>query len=71
MKAWGKPVYFAFNHEPEAGSNRTKGTATDYINAFRALRQVFRDRGATNTKFIWIMTDYSFFVGSQDRRDAA
>ncbi len=37
MKAWGKPVYFAFNHEPEAGVNRSKGTATDYINAFRAL----------------------------------
>lgn len=71
MRAWAKPVYFAFNHEPEAGINRSKGTATDYINAFRAIRQVFRDRGATNTKFIWIMTDYSFFVGSQDRRDAA
>lgn len=71
MKAWAKPVYFAFNHEPEAGINRSKGTATDYINAFRALRQVFRDRGVTNTKFIWIMTDYAFFVGPQDRRDAA
>lgn len=71
MKAWQKPVYWAFNHEPEAGINRSKGTATDYINAFRALREVFRDREATNVKFIWIMTDYSFFVGAQDRRDAA
>ena len=28
------------------------------------------DRGVTNAKFIWIMTDYAFWVGSQARNDA-
>ncbi len=71
MKALGVPAYFAFNHEPEAGTNLSKGTAADFIAAWRKIRGVFRSREVTNTKFIWIMTDYSFFVGSQDRRDAA
>lgn len=70
MKAWGAPIYFAFNHEPEAGTNTSKGNAADYIAAFRKIATVFDERGVTNAKMIWIMTDYSFFVSTSDRRYA-
>ncbi|TWD73440.1 glycosyl hydrolase family 26 [Kribbella amoyensis] len=71
IKAFEAPIYFAFNHEPESGASQALGTATDFIAAWRKIRGIFNDRGVTNAKFIWIMTDYSFFVGSQARNDAA
>jgi hypothetical protein len=64
------PIYVAFNHEPEAVSNLSTGNATEFIAAWRHFVEVFRDEGATNVKFIWIMTDYSFWINSGDRRHA-
>ncbi|MCU1361457.1 MAG: domain containing protein [Ilumatobacteraceae bacterium] len=70
VKAYGVPIYITFNHEPEAGANTTGGTATDFIAAWRKWVDVFRAQGVTNAKFMWIMTDYSFFVATSDRRYA-
>jgi hypothetical protein len=61
-------VVFTFNHEPEAATNIPLGNNVDYIDAWRRVISIFRERGVTNATFAWIMTDYSFEV--QDRRAA-
>ena len=68
VKAFGAPMVFIFNHEPEAKSSRGSGNNVDYIDAWRKVVTVFGDRGVTNAKFVWTMTDYSFWV--QDQRSA-
>jgi hypothetical protein len=70
FKSFGYPAYFTFNHEPEASSNNTYGTAADYIAAWRHIHDIFVTEGATNVRFMWIMTDWAFKVSSTDRRYA-
>lgn len=70
LKATGHPIWFVFNHEPEASSNQLSGTNTDYIAAWQHFVTMFRDSGATNVKFVWTMTDWSFAVPQSDRRYA-
>ena len=71
VKATGRTIWFNFGHEPETGANLSQGVNTDYIDAWRKVVSIFRARGATNAKFAWIMTDWSFEVASSDRRSAA
>jgi hypothetical protein len=70
IKAFGYPVYYTFNHEPEAAASSTMGTQASYIAAWRNIYNVFHAEGATNAKFMWIMTAYAFQVSSTDRRYA-
>lgn len=63
MRDYGAPLYFAYNHEPESKSSSALGAAPDFIAAWRKVHDIFQQRGATNVKFIWIMTDYAFMVG--------
>ena len=71
MRDYAKPLYFTFNHEPESSASFANGEAPDFIAAWRKFHDIFVARGATNVKFMWIMTDYSFFVGSNARNDAS
>lgn len=71
MRDFGAPIYFAFNHEPEEASNQANGTDGDFIAAWRKFVTIFRQEGAANVKFVWIMTDFSFSVAASDRRAAA
>jgi hypothetical protein len=70
IKAYGVPVYFTFNHEPEAKDSLSNGTATSFIAAWRKVITVFRGRGVTNATYLWIMTENSFRLPSSDRRYA-
>lgn len=70
IRDYGYPVYFTFNHEPEAAASLGMGTAADYIAAWRHIHDIFVAEGATNVKFMWIMTDWSFRVSPSDRRYA-
>jgi hypothetical protein len=63
LQAYGVPIYFAFNHEPEASASSNMGTTADFIAAWRKIHDVLVADGVTNVKFIWIMTDYAFLVG--------
>lgn len=67
VKSYGAHMYFTYNHEPEAGASSKLGTNTDFIDAWRKVVTVFRDQGVTNADFVWIMTDYSFWVTDQRR----
>ena len=71
MRDYNAPVYFTFNHEPESSASFAMGESPDFIAAWRNVYRIFQERGATNVKFMWIMTDYSFFVGPQARNDAS
>ncbi|MCX6467510.1 MAG: hypothetical protein NTW05_28595 [Pseudonocardiales bacterium] len=71
VRDFGAPVYITFNHEPETQLNIGLGTATDYLAAWRAWVAVFREQGVTNVRFMWIMTDQSFWLPAADRRAAA
>jgi hypothetical protein len=68
VKTYGDPIYVTLHHEPESGTGA--GTAAEFIAAWRRWVDLFRAEGVTNAKFMWIMTDYSFFVNTSDRRYA-
>jgi hypothetical protein len=70
LQAYGVPMYFAFNHEPESGASSDMGTPAEYIAAWRKIHDVFVADGVTNVKFIWIMTAYSYAVGPSARNYA-
>jgi hypothetical protein len=69
VKAFGAPVYFTFNHEPESVPSNGSGTdPATYIAAWQNFHNVFAAEGVTNAKWIWIMTSYAFIVPSSDPR---
>jgi hypothetical protein len=70
VRDFGAPIYVTLQHEPEAATNQVKGTAAQYIAAWQKWVSIFRAEGATNVKFLWIMTAFSFKVASTDRRYA-
>jgi Bacterial Ig domain/Glycosyl hydrolase family 26 len=70
VKAFGYPVYFIYNHEPEAASSSSFGTAADFIAAWRNFHSVFDAEGVTNAKWMWTMTAFAFIVSPSDRRYA-
>ncbi len=69
VKAFGAPMYFIFNHEPEAAASDRMGTAQDFIAAWQKVITVFRDQGVTNAKYVWTMTDYAFWRTDGGRAD--
>lgn len=71
VRDFDAPIYVTFNHEPEAAASAQSGDPEDFIDAWRRWVEVFREEGADNARFMWIMTDYSYFVSSPDRREAA
>ena len=70
MKNYGHPVYFDYNHEPEAAGSHAFGGAADFVAAWRRLHSIFVAQHATNVRFMWIMTSWAFRVGSSDPRAA-
>jgi hypothetical protein len=51
-------IILALHHEPEIASGY--GSASDYVAAFRHYVSVFRERGASNVAFAWILTPVTF-----------
>lgn len=64
VKAYGAPMYFSFNHEPETTVSKPSGNATQYIAAWRAVVGVFRDRGVTNATHAWVPAVSNFSVAT-------
>lgn len=63
-KAYGNTIYLAFNHEPSAAASRGMGTPAQFVAAWRKIHDIFRAQGATNVKWVWTMTAWSFVDGS-------
>jgi hypothetical protein len=69
IKAFGAPMGFIFNHEPEAAASDSMGTAQEFISAWQKVITVFREQGVTNAKYVWTMTDYAFWRTDGGRAD--
>jgi hypothetical protein len=66
LKAFGKKVFLAFDHEPEARI-KTNGTPTEFVAAWRHVVDVFRREGVTNVTWTWILEDISFWTGASSK----
>jgi hypothetical protein len=64
-------VMLAYNHEPEAAAGGQRGTAAEFIAAWRRVHTIFRQQGVTNVEWTWQMTAYSFRAPATDARAAA
>lgn len=63
IKAIGQPVYFSFNHEPEAASSGPMGSTTEYKAAWQRFITILRAEGATNAEYVFIGTSFGFGKG--------
>ena len=64
----GGTVMVAYNHEPEAAAGGYRGTASEFIAAWRRVVTIFNQQGANNVEWTLQMTAYSFKVSSGDPR---
>jgi hypothetical protein len=71
LKARSATVMLAYNHEPEAHDRLTLGSAQEFIAAWRHVRAIFDQQGATNIEWTWQMTAYSFRVPASSEQAAA
>jgi hypothetical protein len=60
VKTYKARVYLSLNHEPEADSSRTMGTAAQYVAAWRKWVTVLKAQGATNARFVFAATAWGF-----------
>lgn len=71
LKRVGETVYLNFHHEPEDDKDLPGelrgGTPGDFIQAWRHIWDVFQERGATNVRFVWVLTGFSFAKRDADR----
>jgi beta-mannanase len=68
LKATGKRIILTFHHEPE--NDPANGTPADFVAAWRHYVTVFRQQGASNVEFNWIMMTYTFNPQSHKNPDA-
>ena len=71
IKARGTTVMLAYNHEPEAHDRLTLGSASEFIAAWRHVRTIFDQQGATNIEWTWQMTAYAFRISPSSEQYAA
>ena len=60
IKAFAKPVWISFNHEPEASGSTDSGNGPQFAAAFRKFVTVMRASGVTNAKYVTIFTGWGF-----------
>ena len=65
----GRPL-LAYSHEPESAVHSHKGSAGEFIRAFRRVVEVFRQENADNVRFTWQMTAWSFRADPGNRLSA-
>ncbi len=61
--ALGPGTYFTINHEPETADSRSNGTADDFIAMWRRTVDLLRERGGTEIRTVWTMTNGAFSDG--------
>ncbi|MCL3861411.1 PKD domain-containing protein [Actinotalea sp. K2] len=58
VRSLGVPVFLTFHHEPDYATGH--GTPAEFRAAWRHFVEVFRQEGATNVAWTWVMTPGSF-----------
>lgn len=54
VAALGKPIWITFDHEPDNPAKLQRGSGSDYVRAWRRVRDVYRTAGATNAVWVWV-----------------
>lgn len=63
IKAFGQPLYVAYNHEPDAGRAQAMGTPAEFAAAYRKVVGIWRAQGATNLRTVVAFTAYAYTRG--------
>jgi hypothetical protein len=71
IKARGGHIMVDYNHEPEANVGPSRGSAADFIAAWRHVVTIFRNQGVKNVEWTWQMTAYAFRVSPSSPQYAA
>ena len=74
VKSLHAPVYVTFTHEPDVKSKVSRGTAADFVAAWRHVHDLFAANGVTNAVWVWVMVGWypnfpgyaSFYPGNDD-----
>ena len=69
VKAFGAPIVFVFNHEPNNGNTVTgqsAGTSSEFQAAFRYVHDRFLADGVTNVSFGLVLMAWTFRLGQAD-----
>ena len=74
VKSLHAPVYVTFNHEPDVKSKVSRGTAADFVAAWRHVHDLFAANGVTNAIWVWVMVGWypnfpgyaAFYPGNDD-----
>jgi hypothetical protein len=57
IKAFGSPLFFTFDHEPEM---KDSGTSDEFISAWRHIHDRFVADGVTNVSWVLILLSYTY-----------
>lgn len=52
------PVFVTFDHEPDPPRKSRRGSASDYVAAWRHVHQLFDQAGAGNVVWVWVVTGW-------------
>ena len=69
IKTFGHPLLLGFAHEPGAlvgSTNFSSGTPTEYVAAWKHLKQRFQDAGVHNVSWVWTLTGQTFRHGDPE-----
>jgi hypothetical protein len=59
LAALHKPFFITFDHEADGKAKlKARGTPAQFVAAWRHVRKVFRDAGATQAIWTWVVTGY-------------
>jgi hypothetical protein len=64
IKAYGLPIFVAFNHEPDTSNSQKSGTATQFIAAWRKWVSVMDSEGVTNAHWAYTTAVRSYSVST-------
>jgi glycosyl hydrolase family 26 len=63
IKAYGAPLFFTFDHEPEM---KDSGTSSQFISAWRHIHDRFVAKGVTNVSWVLILLSYTYMNDGAD-----
>jgi hypothetical protein len=70
IKAYGMPLYVAFNHEPDTSNSQKSGTPTEFIAAWQKWVSVMRAEGVTNARWAYTTAVRNYSVSTTSRKYA-
>jgi hypothetical protein len=70
IKAYGTPMYVAFNHEPDTSNSQRSGTPTEFIAAWRKWVSVMRSENVTNARFAYTTAILNYSVSPTSKKYA-